>query len=256
MTMMAVGALGWLWLGRRAEGRTAAWLLVGAVFILGAVMGLKVARLAHYPAWFAVPLFAAALADLASRLTRLKLLVPVVLACALSPVAVARTIEATGVWDQAKAARPRPADRCLLIASYRQLSALPAGLVLSEIDIGPYVLATSPHSVMSAPYHRATDGVLAAYSILAAGPGADAAAARRAGVDYVVDCPARADRMTHTVMPASSLQARLDRGQAPDWLEPLSPATAPLQVYRVRPLRVSPRLLAAGTPEPSGFTRR
>lgn len=234
MVMMALGTAGWLWLGRRAEARTATWLLVGAVFFLGVVMGLKVARLAHYPAWFAVPLFAAALADLGSRLTRLKLLVPVFLACALSPVAVARSIEATGVWDRAKVERPRPADHCLLIASYRQLAALPPGLVLSEIDIGPYVLATSGHSVMSAPYHRATDGVLAAHAILAAGPGPDEAAARRSGVDYVVDCPARADRMTHSTLPATSLQARLDRGEAPAWLTPLSPPKAPLQIYRVR----------------------
>ena len=31
---------------------------------------------------------------------------------------------------------------------------LQPGLVLSEIDLGPYILARTPHSVLNAPYHR------------------------------------------------------------------------------------------------------
>jgi hypothetical protein len=127
----------------------------------------------------------------------------------------------------------KPADRCLQARSFATLKRLPRGLVLGEIDLGPRILAQTPHSAVAAPYHRMSWGILAAHGALSAPPGQDERAARRLGVDYVVTCPARERQVNHRLGPRS-LQVRLDKGQAPPWLEAVSAPDAPMQVYRVR----------------------
>lgn len=237
LILMVLGALSWLWLGRKADGRTLARLALGLGFFLATVIGVRAFRMSAYAAWFAIPLIAAAIAEIAGRLPRMRLLGAVLIALAVSPMVVTRAIESTGVWRQPKttAQAKTPPDRCMYTFAYRRLARLPKGLVLSEIDVGPYVLAHTAHSAVSAPYHRASRGVLEAYAALSATPGPDEVAVRRLGATYVVACPARADRLTHSTLPASSLQTRLDRGVAPAWLEALSKPGEPLQIYRVRP---------------------
>lgn len=236
--LIVLGAAGWLWLGRKPSGRTAQWLLAGAWFVSGAAAGLAAARMAYYPAWLATALIAAAAAGLGRRYARGRLLPMVLLAMVLTPT------WATAVMT--KAAPPTAASNntarsllCVAPAAYARLAAQPAGLVLGEIDLGPYVLATTSDAVLAAPYHRMGWGIVSAYQALADPPGADEAAARRLGVGYVINCAARSNLSTHGDLPPNSLQRRLDRGQVPGWLEPLSPPNAPLQVFAVRPIRIT-----------------
>jgi hypothetical protein len=98
------------------------------------------------------------------------------------------------------------------------------------------VLAAGGHAVMAAPYHRMTYGILATYQALGAAPGNDEAAVRAMGASYVLDCPSQAAQLDHASLPPQSLQRRLDRGEAPGWLEPLSGRGEALQIYRVRPV--------------------
>lgn len=232
--LMGLGAAAWLWLGRRRTARDAAWLMAGAWLAMGTALGLSAARMAHYPAMLATALVAAAVADLANRYARGNLLVMVVLAVAFIP-----TWE-TGALLRVAAfvAQPNLGARrtvCNTPQAYRRLAALPTGRVLGEIDLGPYVLVTSQHSVLAAPYHRMAWGILAAHDALAAGPGADEAATRRLGADYVLDCAAHANLFTHGSLPINSLQRRLDRGEIPPWLQPLSAPGDAVQVYAVKP---------------------
>ena len=55
----------------------------------------------------------------------------------------------------------RPASRaCFANASYQALARLPQGLVIADVNLGPYVLALTPHSVVGAPYHRISTGII------------------------------------------------------------------------------------------------
>jgi hypothetical protein len=232
--LMVLGAAAWLWLGRRPEARTAGWLMAGAWLALAAAAGVAAARMTYYSAWVATALLAAAATDIAVRYARGRLVPALLLAVALTPTWPTAILAAVGQ----RLARPYPKESgaaCRIPKAYALLAAQPAGLVLGEIDLGPYALAATSHAVLSAPYHRMGWGILAAHEILAAASGADEAAARRLHIDYVIDCPAHANVFTHTDLPRASLQKRLDRAQVPAWLRPLTPAAAPLQIYAVRP---------------------
>ena len=53
------------------------------------------------------------------------------------------------------------------------------------------ILAQTQHSVVAAPYHRLSWGILAANSALSASPGKDEQAVRALKAQYIVTCPAR-----------------------------------------------------------------
>jgi hypothetical protein len=62
------------------------------------------------------------------------------------------------------------------------------------------------------------------------------ASARALGVAYVLECRAHRAHTDRDGLAAGSLQKRLDRGEPPPaWLEPLTPPSAPVEVFRVRP---------------------
>lgn len=45
-------------------------------------------------------------------------------------------------------------DDCYKTANVAPLASSPAGLVASSVNMGPYIAALTPHSVLAAPYHR------------------------------------------------------------------------------------------------------
>jgi hypothetical protein len=55
---------------------------------------------------------------------------------------------------------------CYRSSTLRQLSTLPSGLVASDIDLGPFIVATTSHRVVAATYHRLDKGILANEVIL------------------------------------------------------------------------------------------
>ncbi len=121
-------------------------------------------------------------------------------------------------------------DRCFAPSAFGVLRRLPPGLVLSEPDMGPYILAFTPQSVVAAPYHRLGSQIVAAHEALDAAPSAAAGDVRSLGVAYIVDCSGVALEVG-----AGSLGARLRAGETPGWLERLSPRGAILAIFRVRP---------------------
>jgi hypothetical protein len=247
-----LGLLGWLWLGRRpAARRSAAWRLSGGLLMLTSAAGYAMSRSANYAFWTATPLIAAAAADLAWRCRRLGFLAPLLAGLLFMPMAAGgAAIAATKAWKSAAAAithkPPAPADKppddyCFNSSSYRDLAAArPVGITVGDIDFGPFVLALTPHSTLSAPYHRMTWGIMAARGILTAdsddkGPNGAEARARRLGVRYVLECPVHKINADRVGLADNSLQATLDDDDPPAWLKLISDEDAPIQVYRVLP---------------------
>ena len=247
-----LGLLGWLWLGRRRTARqSAAWRLSGGLLLLTTAAGYAMARASNYTVWTATPLIAAAGADLAWRYRKLGLVAPLLAGLLVMPMGAAGiAIAATKAWKGAAAAvarkPPAPADKtpddyCFNSSSYRDLAAArPVGLAVGDIDFGPFVLALTPHSTLSAPYHRMNWGIMAARGILTAdsddkGPDGAEARARRLGVTYVLECPVHQINADRVGLAENSLQATLDDDNEPAWLELISKEEAPIRVYRVLP---------------------
>jgi hypothetical protein len=126
------------------------------------------------------------------------------------------------------------ASRCQSVSDVASLRQLPKGRVMAPIGLGPAILAATDHDVFAAPYHRNNDGNLAMLKLmLAPSPIARQMLSDR-HVDYVVTC--RTDPNLNLIeRAADGLEAKLARGEAPDFLEPidLGPA-AKISAWRPR----------------------
>ena len=136
-----------------------------------------------------------------------------------------------------EAARTSTAETaCLNRSAYAPLATLPPGLVLGNIAFGPLILAETPHTVLAAPYHRNTAGILDAVAALTGTPAEAEAIIRRRGVSYLALC-ARSNEMAErrAANPANLFDA-LKRGERIPWLEQIAVTIdGSMVVYRVLP---------------------
>jgi hypothetical protein len=220
------------------------------------IAGFSGVRMWGYADWIAMAVIAAACADIGDALANeFKISVVVTLLASTlvaDPVSIAHAAAAAdkALTNKPGAHKPggsKPApydgpDPCLGTSPYRPLAGIrPPGLVLSEIDLGPFVLASSADSVLAAPYHRMSWGMVAARGALSANADHGAEAKTRAlGVTYVLECRAHGRHSDRDGMAAGSLQRRLDRNQPPLWLSRISARNAVLDIYRVKPAGAPP----------------
>ena len=121
---------------------------------------------------------------------------------------------------------------CFRSANVRNLATLPPGLVAADIDLGPYIVALTPHRVVAAPYHRLDKGILANEAILRGTPEQAMPHLRDLGVSYVVLCADRAANGTD-----NSVRTRLLRGEAPEFLREFDLPEGPsIRIWNVTPI--------------------
>ncbi len=252
------GALALIGLGLyRRQFHSPAWWALCLSIVLGLVVGWSAIRMTSYGAWFAVPAVAAAAGFVATRYqSALGVLAPIGAALVLAPVGwsglasqlnTALTHKAPRAQPDTVAAghanvaattsaRPRakpPADFCFNAFAYKDLARAPAGLTLSEIDLGPFVVAYTPSSTLSAPYHRMEWGIMAARNVLTSDADHALPMINRLGVTYVLECPHHSNHLDRVKLGKQALQYRLDHNDPPPWLTRLSDLTSPVIVYRV-----------------------
>jgi hypothetical protein len=232
-----VGLLALLWLARgRGTCRDFGFLVAAAAFVVSVAATFGAEKVYSYAMWFAMPPVAALASRLIASSGWRAGLARFAAALVLTPTSVtAAALTVVQTVAEPSPGKPGMAERaaCTRNDAYAPLARLPAGLVATDINYGPYVLALTPHAVVAAPYHRVVGGMLAAQAILA-GP---LDAARRA---------VEADRVTHvaicghhTSMGAvpvhGSLWAELDAGHVPSWLEETPGGQdGQFRVFRVR----------------------
>jgi hypothetical protein len=234
LTLMASAAAIFLVIRRP---RTPEAPLALALVLVAGVAAANALRMHDYVYGFGLPVLGAAFAAVTDKAWRGLLVPTVAMSLALSPASLG--------WVLGRATRPpspphrvvagtaHPAPglgQCLQSDIYRPLAALPAGVVLGEIDLGPFILAETKDSVLAAPYHRMTYGILSAHEALGASPTAAEAKTRALNVAYVVECAGAPLRVG-----PGSLEVALRDRRPPAWLEPLSTPAQLLQIYRVRP---------------------
>jgi hypothetical protein len=234
--LAALAAAAWL-AGERALRRDPAYVTAAAVLLASCVLTIAVTKMCMYAMWLGMPLLAAACLRLFARLRLTSLVARTFVALLLTPallsgslIAVAEAAGTSALDEQ----DPRVAAGCLKTASYAPLARLPRGLVAADTDFGSFVLATTAHSVLSAPYHRLSDGIVAAHRILALPPDEAHAVVSRLGVDYVLICRGSMPVGMTEEERKTGLWARLRDGSAPSWLEAVPPQPGEaFRIYRV-----------------------
>jgi hypothetical protein len=214
------------------------FLTASAAFLAAAAMMLAAIKGYAYAMWLAMPLVAVMalhlfallrLTSLVPRFAAAMLLTPMVLSA--GAVSIAQAAGLHGANDRNRPER----EACFQTQNYAALAKLPPGLVVADIDYGPFLLALTPHSVLAAPYHRLSAGIIDAHRIFASPPEEARRIAARVGATYVVVCGSRLPSDLPQAERAASLWGRLQAGAVPDWLaaEP-GPADQPFRIYRVR----------------------
>jgi hypothetical protein len=211
------------------------WLATAAL-LLALVLTFAAVKLYAYAMWFGIPAVAALTSHLTASSARLTFAVRAAAAILLTPTVVTAGAITIAQAAGGEAMRAGIADRatCSRNAAYAGLVNLPAGLVATETNYGPFVLALTPHAVVSAPYHRISSGVVAAHTILHGTPKEARRVVERYGVTYVAVCGRHTSTGVDPV--AGSLWAELQAGRTPAWLMPASNAADAnsFAVYRVR----------------------
>jgi hypothetical protein len=123
---------------------------------------------------------------------------------------------------------------CRSMSDVASLARLPKGRVMAPLDLGPAILAETTHDVFAGPYHRNNDGSAALIKLMLAPlPAAQQILSDRR-VDYLVTCAATPDLNIIKLAP-DGLEARLARGETPDFLEPLHlDPNDKISIWRVR----------------------
>ncbi len=217
--------------------------LAATFAVLAALLGCWQIKLMPYASWLAAVPLAVFAAGLRGRATIsgpvMRIAAVVVLSQATLEVGFAALLwpwQRSGIVSTA-AQVVDPQGPCFRSANVRQLATLPPGLIAADLELGPYIVALSPHRVVAAPYHRLEKAILANRAILQGPQGEARHQLHALGVDYVALC---ADRVTNGARPSpqehSALRTRLLGGMPVDFLRemPLR-ADLPIRVWRVAP---------------------
>jgi hypothetical protein len=231
----ALALLGSIWLlGKQSYRSNLPFLTMLMALMVSLMLGLLNLRMAAYIPWYATPLICVALFQLADDLRGSKLLYALPLCLAFSPFALEFWLTPAVGWlvlPAKAAAAPQP--DCSSTQNFDALAKLPKGLIMADLDMGSYLLALTPHSVVAAPYHRISDSILQDLRFFSTDTLDEARqVAQTTHVDYVLICndstPTQASKI------GENLGRDLRDGKVPAWLTPINiGADNPLQIYAV-----------------------
>lgn len=130
------------------------------------------------------------------------------------------------------------AVRRVCTTAYQSLNTLAPGLVYAPLDIGPRMIAHTPHSVIATGHHR---NHLAMHEVIATFTGsAEQARETILGreADYVVVCADAHELRNYARYAPDGFAAQLIERRLPHWLTPLNitPADSELLVFAVTPI--------------------
>ncbi len=122
-------------------------------------------------------------------------------------------------------------DACYKTANIEPLAQLPAGLVASSANMGPYIAALTPHRVIAAPYHRIDNQIVVATRIFESPLTVSSSLLSSSGARYLVHC-AKETRAAKANPGDGTLAGALVTKNTPAFLREM-PQLSPLPELRV-----------------------
>lgn len=136
---------------------------------------------------------------------------------------------------QALERQVRQNAKCELAKNLGGMNSLPPADILSTLDTGPSLLYASHHRIVASGHHRSSAAMRDVIDAFRGTPDQARAIAIRRGIEYVAYCPGLFEPMNYERDAPDGFLARLERGEVPDWLEPVNiQRVKGLRVYRVR----------------------
>jgi hypothetical protein len=224
-----------IWRGVRTP---LAWAAIAAL-VVATLIAAGTIRMAMYVVWLGMPFVGVAVHALTERTSR-----PLLTRTGAAALASQPVVSLAVIWAAAAIAQPmaKPAStkaaplwtldvsNCFRPDIYRPVAALPPGLIFGPLELGPSLLAFTPHSVIGAGYHRADKSILFEEEVMRGPTSVARERMRERGVAYVMTC---ADFPAYP-NPQAFYNALLTQSAVP-WLEPVPlPPGNVLRIWRVR----------------------
>ena len=237
---MAIAAA--VWQARKSHDTTDIFL-AGAT-ILAAAYGFYFIKFMTYGVWIGlVPLACAftrlpAIGETPARTVRIG---AVVLCNQLAVLAVAGALMSAMSTKSGAANAPLTAHAaaCAYKDDIARMRVLPPGLVVSNLDLGPYIAVSTPHRVVAGPYHRIHPAIKRLFDTLRAQPREAERHLRDLKADYVVLCAAPTEEVAtgEVAKTPATFSQHLRSGGVVPYLEPLDlgEMQGPLKVWKLRP---------------------
>lgn len=120
---------------------------------------------------------------------------------------------------------------CQLTENLQHLAALPKGRIISYLLIGPSLLMNTPHSIVSAGYHRGKQGMRDALDFASKDEATALRIARERGLNYFVFC--KGVPLNSGLHDLPDFQGITEAGVRWSWLKPLTTPDEIVQVYAI-----------------------
>lgn len=236
------GAISWAilrWRLKRDERRKLD--TIGFFVFFGLLLSVVIIRTISVATAFAIPVTAVLVASLFKQYRKSKMsnhrvgLVAAMLLLLVPGAAVSSLIRAIPNSPEQKDKPVKSADDlCQSALSVRALSALPKGTFIAPFDMGPQILAQTPHDVLASSHHRNEMAMRDHIQIFRSEPATARRLIRARGIDYLALCPIEAELGFYAKKDPKGLWAQVKKGNAPDWLKPLPDRGEGIKVWRVQ----------------------
>jgi hypothetical protein len=215
------------------------WLIMLALAVTSLLIGAMVRRASGVAHVLAVPgalvLISIAVRWAEARLpSLLKVLVMASTVFALTPIVPVLAVAAMTSDPKSDSKSAELADPCDRLCVLKRLAARPPERILANIDLGPIIIAHTPHSVYGSGYHRMKRPLRETILFFEGSPEAAHDFVRAKGFRTIM-INAGSDEATLSIDRApDGMLARLVKGPLPEWLveDPISSST--YKVYHVR----------------------
>jgi hypothetical protein len=134
---------------------------------------------------------------------------------------------------------------CPTLAALHPVATQPKGYVLTFVDLGPRLIAVTPHAAVAGPYHRNGNDILDVMKTFRGSREFARAVIARRKIDYVLICPGMAEATIYAAYAKKGFYMQLIRGEVPIWLDSVDlPESSPYRMWKVDKARI-------GVPEPA-----
>lgn len=199
------------------------------LFLVPFAVGFLQMRWFTFSSWLAVPLLVICIELLKNQYTKFENL-PLILFGFTNPVLC--TLLAVSFLMPPSVSHPKVDSSCTKKSNFVGLNQYPTGRIFAHEDFGPFILTTTKHSVVGAPYHRLGDAIYDTHTFFSLPPNEAFALAQKWQIDYVLQCKSEAP-----LKPAqpTSLHSALQNNHIPNWLEKITQnQNDDMLMYRVK----------------------
>lgn len=237
--LVGIGAM--LWRSRRSPDALIAWLSLAAPALLASALLLWQTRAAPAAQLLAVPGAAALVWLLAawawtrSRWLGGAMAIAGLLLFSGLPASYSNSLFPPPPKSAHSLAVDKANRTCPTMPALRPVALQPRGTVLTHVDLGPRLIAVTPHSAIAGPYHRNGADILAVMRAFRGSAEAARRTVEERRIDYVLVCPNLSESTIYRAEAPGGFYVQLVRGNVPDWLDPVAlPAGSPYRMWRVR----------------------